>query len=220
MSEMAMLFRLRELGFTPSAVLDIGAYKGVWTQSLRQIWNNVPVLMIEADETHKSDLEALKEQILGIDYRICALSDQKGTRIFHRMSNPIKTGSSFYRENSSRPCNEIEVECQTLDDLLTDSAKQAISLVKIDTQGSEIDVINGGMSFLGNVSAIMLELSLLDYNRSAPNIVDMMNKMHQMDFVLFDMCEESRLPPNNALIQVNGLFVPRNSPYRPQGILF
>ena len=176
--------------------------------------------MIEADETHKPDLEAVKKQIPGTDYRICALSDKKGTRTFHRMSNPIKTGSSFYRENSSRPSKEIIVECQTLDDMLTDQAKKAISLVKIDTQGSEIDVINGGMSFLSNVSAIMLELSLLDYNQSAPCIVDMMNKMQELGFVLFDMCEESRLPPNNTLIQVNGLFVPRNSPYRPQGVLF
>ena len=29
MPEMAMLSRLKLLGFTPSAVLDIGAYKGV-----------------------------------------------------------------------------------------------------------------------------------------------------------------------------------------------
>lgn len=219
MTEMNMLIRLAHMGFTPTAILDIGAYKGNWTRDVRKIWAQ-PVLMIEADPIHEPDLSVVKAELPGVDYRICALSDQPGPRIFHRMSNPIKTGSSFYRENSSRPSTEISVTCQTLDTMLTDQAKSMINLVKIDTQGAEIDIINGGTTLWPNVAAIMMELSLLDYNQSAPSIAEMLQKMDALGFVLLDLAEESRLPPAQQLIQVNGLFVPRQSPLRPNGVLF
>ena len=42
----------------------------------------------------------------------------------------------------------------------------------MDTQGSEVDIINGGKETLSNAWAIHCEVPLLEYNKGSPNFSD------------------------------------------------
>ena len=53
-----------------------------------------------------------------------------------------------------------------LDDLFEDDS--VFDLIKIDTQGSELDIIIGGKNLCSHAQGILLEVSLEPYNDSAP----------------------------------------------------
>ena len=55
----------------------------------------------------------------------------------------------------------------TLDELY-DGYTATFDLVKLDTQGSEIDILNGGSHMIKNTTAIIVEVSHVEYNENAP----------------------------------------------------
>ncbi len=68
-----------------------------------------------------------------------------------------------------------------LDDLFEDSA--VFDLVKIDTQGSEKDIIQGGINLVKKASALILEVSYIEYNEGAPTAEEVTDFVKQVGFV-------------------------------------
>src|SRR5688572_18170871 len=68
------LGNMHRLGFTPSLIVDIGAYKGEWSTMAREVFPAAEILMLEAQEERIPDLERAKKLLGGkIDYRISLL---------------------------------------------------------------------------------------------------------------------------------------------------
>jgi hypothetical protein len=78
-------------------------------------------------------------------------------------------------------------------------------LIKIDVQGAELDVLAGAPDALRNASALIVEVSLVDYNTGAPLIADVMAATDREGFKCVDLCEVHRTPANFVL-QLDLLF--------------
>ena len=90
-----------------------------------------------------------------------ALSDKIGKVPFYTFDNPNGVSSLFNRE-VFRDCEErVEtvVECTTLDDLCTQLKVTTIDYLKIDTEGSELNILKGAEKMLhdGNINNIQIE---------------------------------------------------------------
>ena len=57
------LRKLKNKGFNPSKILDIGAWNGVWTRSTKEIWPNAHYTCIEAGRKHKGRLRLCANRI-------------------------------------------------------------------------------------------------------------------------------------------------------------
>ena len=97
-------FRLAQLGFRPSGILDIGAYEGSWTRTVANIFPRVPILMIEAQEDKKQALDRVRADVPLVDYALCLLGDKDGAEANF---NVMETGSSIYSENSDAPVARV-----------------------------------------------------------------------------------------------------------------
>ena len=78
-------------------------------------------------------------------------------------------------------------------------------LIKLDTQGSELDILRGGLGCLKNASLAYLELPILNYNLGSPRFGEYLDFMKQCDFVPYDICELHY--SNGVLIQADILFI-------------
>ncbi len=215
------LLKLKQLGFEPGGILDIGAYEGWFAQSVRTVFPDAYILMADAIAEKAPILDRVRTAIGNADYVISLLGahQEDGASFFvvnpGTVGNPIQTGSSKFKENTEFPTEERIIRQTTLETIV-DDAGRTFQLLKLDVQGAELEVIRGLGSRLAMVEVILMELSLVDYNRGAPLIDEVLGELKSLGFVLYDIVEEHRFLERQALFQIDGIFVRAESPYRPQ----
>jgi FkbM family methyltransferase len=187
----------------PSRVIDVGAHVGEFT---KQIYYNFPeckIVMVEANPNCEPHL-----RLLGKPYDIVALSDKEGYGNLHiEKTNLTPTGASLYKENtewySEGKYEIITVPTSTLD-IKNYFENQQIDLLKLDVQGAELDILNGGEKTLQRTQYALIETSLLEYNQNAPLIDRVVDKMKEYGFYIVDIIEYHKY--NNIIFQLDILF--------------
>lgn len=153
------------LPFHPNAILDVGANIGYWANEAAQKWPNAYLMLVEGNP---ECAQALANT--GRSYRIALLSDEeKEVTFYTRKDSPGCTGASIYRENSQFYEGEKAIPqtatTDTLDHLFPDDV---FDFIKIDVQGSELDILKGGKNLVSRARALLLEVATSDYNPGAP----------------------------------------------------
>jgi FkbM family methyltransferase len=212
---------LQALGFRPRGILDIGAFEGAFARTARHFFAQSPILMLEAQPGKEVQLKAIAAQLPDVDYRIVLLGTENRADVaFHHVNAAINSsGSSLYEEQTRYPRDTISLPMRRLDDVLAEMPGREFDLLKVDVQGAEIDVLRGGVRTLAGIVAIVIELSLLEYNKGAPLIGEVMRWLAEQGFALFDVFPVSRIP-TGALLQVDGIFLRRGSSLWPRAPFF
>jgi FkbM family methyltransferase len=200
------LARLRSLGFVPAVIYDIGAYRGGWTRAAAEVFPAAQFVLFEANRDHAGELSAS-----GHRHVIAALGGEDGgARVFHVPRAGDVTGASLYVENTSHyaaPNLQVrEVATARLDTLVAREKLPAPDLVKIDVQGAELEVLAGADATLAGTSALIIEVSLVDYNKRAPLMAEVIAAVDRIGFRCVDLCEVHRTPARFVL-QLDLLFV-------------
>lgn len=192
---------LQTLGFRPKGILDIGAFEGAFARTARHFFAQSPILMLEAQPGKEVQLKAIAAQLPDVDYRIVLLGTETRADVaFHHVNAAINSsGSSLYEEQTRYPRDTISLPMRRLDDVLAEMAGREFDLLKVDVQGAEIDVLRGGVRTLAGIVAIVIELSLLEYNKGAPLIGEVMRWLAEQGFALFDVFPVSRIPTGALL---------------------
>ena len=212
---------LQKLGFRPKGILDIGAFEGAFAGMARHFFAQSPILMLEAQPGKEVRLKAIAAQLPDVDYRIVLLgAEDRADVAFHQVNAAIdSSGSSLYDEQTGYPRETILLPMRRLDDVVAELPAREFDLLKIDVQGAEIDVLRGGLRTLAGIEAIIVELSLLEYNKGAPLIGEVMRWLGEQGFALFDVFPLARVPAG-ALLQVDGMFLRRGSSLWPRAPFF
>lgn len=174
------LYELSDMEIKPNSILDIGAHTGQFHSWAKVEWPDAKIFMVEANELHRGTLDKLA-MVNGDDYLIAALGDEEREVTFYtRSDKPHTEGNSYYKEadywDIPQLVKESKVKLQKLDNIFEDDT--VFELIKVDTQGSELDILRGGNKLVSKALAIVLEISLIEYNEGAPSakeIVDYMN---------------------------------------------
>lgn len=163
----------------PTSILDIGAAHGDFSLMMSELFELDEVTMVEANPLDAHYLEKLP-----FTYIPTALSLDGTDKIFYtNPDDPVGGGSSLYKENTdafSQP-TETVMKTKTLDSLGVTA-----DLVKIDTQGSELDIMLGGENTLKEAKYLLLELSFIEYNQGAPLIDDILAYTREKGFRMID----------------------------------
>ncbi|MGB7419099.1 MAG: FkbM family methyltransferase [Erythrobacter sp.] len=206
--------RLAARGFTPCSIVDVGAYVGNWTRMIKQIYPDAQVLMCEAQPDKLTKLEEVRKELGGVEIVSGLMGSEAGQEVrFYEM----ETGSSMFPENSDVDRCERLLITKTLDDVTV--AMPAPSLLKVDVQGAELEVLGGAARFLDQCEFVQLEVALLDYNEGAPSFLEVLTFMDQRGFVPFDIAGASR-PNGLDLVQIDLLFARAASTLRPSSFRF
>ena len=194
-------FKLKEIGFNPDNALDIGANVGVWVDTIRTVYPNLPILSIEANPNCEDQL-SLKNP----NYLITLLGSDTKEQTFHvNPDDPICTGASVFKENTEyyENSNKIILPTRTLNDI-----GGKYDLIKIDVQGGELDILKGGMDVVRKCKLLQCELSIMNYNENGAKIGDIISFLHPYGFELYDIFEMNYY--DGRLNQIDGIFVNNN----------
>lgn len=166
--------------FTPSTVLDIGGHIGEFFNLVKNTFPDAYVFIIEGNK----DCEPYLKQ-LGTKYLIKLLGKENKDVIFYKTKmDPLCTGNSIYKEVTPHFTDnrliEESVRLHTIDSIFKDET--CFDLIKIDTQGSELDILEGGKTIAKKAKGILLEVSLNTYNEGAPLYKDVVKYMEELGF--------------------------------------
>lgn len=187
---------LKELSkiYKPNSILDIGAHHGEFSKFCKSLWKDVDLLMIEGNDECDSILGNVP-----FDHCIALLSDtNKEVTLYLNPNNLECTGTSYYKERTRHYKNSIEIKknTYTLDEVVEDIDKK-YDIIKIDTQGSELDIVKGGLKTVKNCSYLIMEVPTLQYNECSPLFDEIIEYMNTIGFSDYEIIEEHKWMDEN-----------------------
>jgi len=195
---------MKRRGFTPKTIIDVGAYTGGWTTSVIKYFPEAKFIMCEAQPTKKPFLEKIKQKFPSqVEYHMGLLGAKEKDNMPYYL---METGSSVFEENSGYDREKVQLPMRTLDTLIDVNSLEAPFLLKLDVQGYEIEVLKGARTLLAKADIILLEVSILEYNKGAPLIAEVIDFMNTHGFSMFDITELKRTSGNHALFQADAFF--------------
>ena len=198
-------------GFSPKTIIDVGAYTGGWTSRVIKYFPEAKFIMCEAQPSKKPYLEKIKQQFSSqVEYHIGLLGANKKDSMPYYL---METGSSVFEENTDYDRETVQLPMLTLDTLVDVSSLEAPFLLKLDVQGYEIEVLKGANTLLAKADIVLLEVSILEYNKGAPLIAEVIGFMDAHGFSMFDITELKRTSGNHALFQADAFFCKHEHPF-------
>ena len=198
--------------FTPSVFFDLGANDPFATPSGQQVafkpfLPSTEFYLFEASAKHEAALIRSGEP-----YAIAVLGERDGDERSFYESNayPAGNGDSMYREQSRfyRPEVVIEnrVTTRSLDSLVEERGWPLPDFIKMDTQGSELDILRGGQKCLDNAKAILIECGLRQYNLGAPRVSETVAFLADAGLQMWDV-NAPAYNSRNELISFDAVFL-------------
>jgi FkbM family methyltransferase len=204
------LCHFRNLGFYPKVIYDIGACQGKWTEETESVFPDSAYYLFEANEKHTHLLKKQRHPFF-----IVLLGDQEKPSTFYATKiKEFGTGDSILRENSDvysdKNCQEIVLQMTTLSAMVQKHQLPKPDLIKIDVQGAEKLVIQGGLDIVSSAEAMILESQISQYNQGAPLAAELIRFMDSLSFQIVDVVEAA-YSQQGDLIHLDFLFLKKNS---------
>lgn len=205
----ASLELIRQKGFSPKVVLDIGGFVGAWTRMCREVWPQAAVCMFEPQPDKRAVLESLVRSMPGVTLRSELLGREAGQEVEFHLA---ESGSSSLSLLAKPHSPSIRLVTQTLSRAVAGTVFAKPDLIKVDVQGAELDVLDGGPEVLAAAEVVMLEVALVEEYAGGPLFADVVSYMAQRGFLVHDICTIFRNTASQSMNEADVIFVRCGSP--------
>lgn len=202
-------------GFMPETVIDVGAALGTFSLSCHTVFPNAQYVLVEPLEEYIPSLRKVTHAIARASYDIAVASTTGGTASLNVHHDLV--GSSLFQEmEEGTEVNGVqrEVPSVTLDHLVVEKKARPPYLLKIDVQGAELNVLLGGKTTLKGTEYVVLEVSCFEFFQHGPQFGEVVAFMESNGFVPYDIFGLQYRPLDNALSQVDVVFVKKTGRFR------
>jgi FkbM family methyltransferase len=205
------LFESRKFNF----VLDVGANSGQYALLVRSCGHRGPIISFEPlSAAHEKLAARAAADPLWTVADKAALGARAARALINVAANSV---SSSLLEMNGRHLDAAphsaygaaqEVDVLALDDCIDRYvAAGGGGLLKIDTQGYELEVLRGAHRTLsGRIDVVQTELSLVELYDGQPLMLDVCNFLKQYDFTLRHIIPGLKDPAGGRMLQLDGIF--------------
>jgi FkbM family methyltransferase len=204
---------LAQRGFSPRVVFDVGAYHGEFALTCRRLFHPAPrVHCFEPLASALVVLTALKDRGEIVLHPGLVGAKDLDTVTFHEM----ETASSVLPEHHTPLQQAVAAHrMMKLDSVIGNGVGiQPPDLLKIDTQGYEMEVLKGAVNNLPRIRAVLAEVNFLDIHRGVALMFDVTAWLAAHGLVPYDICSVIRRPLDGALWQSDFIFLHQDDPLR------
>jgi FkbM family methyltransferase len=205
--------QLKRLGFQPGSVIDVGVADG--TPELHEAFSDVFHVLIEPVPQHTAAITKILKTLNGVHIQSAAGAKSGKAKI--NVHDDELQGSSLLNEAMGP---EADGHVETVSMVQLDDLPGAIPrmqkpyLIKVDVQGAELQVLEGAREIMQDAEAIVLEVSLFEFLKGAPQLHDVVAYLKAVGFVVYDIIRGWNRPLDRALGQVDMVFVKENGRFR------
>lgn len=191
--------RATEPDFTPACIFDIGANVGQTLALIRQVYPTVPVHAFEPVSATFARLRAAAADDAAATVHRLAFAARAGRATMQARAgdtmNRIVTGPSG---NPNLPIEEVEVAAG--DAFCAARGIEEIGILKVDTEGHDLDVLAGfhGMLAARRIRYVEAECAISPHNRMHVPYMRIADYMFALGYGLFGLFPAGRHPRGYA----------------------
>jgi FkbM family methyltransferase len=189
-----------------ATVVDVGASDGRWSEVLLKRLRNARFLLIEAQMVHERALRRFCEKHPNCEFALAAAGAEVG-QVHFRADNPFGGQAS----TTKRP-DDVSVPVTTLDDEIDKRSLEGPFLLKFDTHGFELPILQGAKRTLEQTDVIVMECYNFPISADALVFYDMCNRLSEQGFRPLDLFDVLHRPTDGALWQFDIVFARETIP--------
>ena len=204
---------LKQIGFVPGSIVDVGVADG--TFEIYSVFPKTPYLLVEPMAEFETALNRIaathdvRIELVGAGSRETSMS------IIFDPSLAAMHGATLSAPDPGTPQKSARsIPVRRLDALVAKHNLAGPILIKVDTQGTEHDVVSGAEAILPMVEVIILETSFFRFEYDQPLFHETLAFMAGKGFVPYDLFGGFNRPLDGALGQIDVAFVKRDSALR------
>lgn len=199
--------KLKNNGYTPDTIIDIGACFGEFTDKMIDIYPNAKYYLFEANNHPELQKYLVRSNVSVLNTILDSKQDiVDWYQVYHK-------GDSMYKELSKDYMNILPTKKQTylLKDII-DITNMRKVLIKISCNGSEIRVLEAAGHILDITDFILLETPVFGKNNeNAPSFLEYITFMDSLGFIPYDIQNKNNV--NGFLMSCYILFINKNHPF-------
>ncbi|HYG36835.1 MAG TPA: FkbM family methyltransferase [Clostridia bacterium] len=186
------LRRLCQLGLKPDHFFDVGASTGRWSVQVAKDFPEARFDLFEPLADHvpgyREKLEAALLQHPCFLLHKVALGPESKSTLMYIPDHPVGSTALNLGPNVAKGWERWEVDMLTLDQLVLGRGMPTPQVIKIDTQGCELGILQGARQILPQVSVLFLECWLARaYGQQTPLYLEIANWLRDFGFHLWDL---------------------------------
>jgi FkbM family methyltransferase len=197
---------VKNLGFEPTYIIDVGANHGEWTRKSLIYYPNAAVTMIEPQEHLKVNVQDLLTRPNIKWITAGAGSENKVVKFTIAERDDSSTFVLSEQEAAKHGMKQIDMQLVTLNKVVADNGSKIPELIKIDAEGLDLDVIDGASDLIGKTEIILLEAAVCAHG--IDNKISLtISKMNELGYQPFDITDLNYSPRQGILWLVEIVFV-------------
>lgn len=195
-------------------IIDVGSNEGQFAKFIYGYLPSVTIYSFEPLPLCFEKLKKLKKEIHSLHPLNIALGEINGFEKFYQ--NDFSPSSSFMQMKESHVLNfpqtkkskQIDIEIQRLDDLVPSLNIVPEVMVKIDVQGYEEKVINGGIEFFKKIPKIILiEASIRELYENEISFDEIYKLFVSLGYKYQGNLYQLYSPLDGEILQVDAVFI-------------
>ncbi len=197
------LARCKAKNIAIQTVIDVGASDSRWSVDCMQYYPKANYLLIEAQDGHLEGLINFKKQYpKQVDYVLAAAGNRIGEIYF---DNAQLMGGVASEELLPQNC--IKVPVTTIDKEVKQRNLQAPYLIKLDTHGFEVPILEGAKDTLKQANLLVIEAYNFQINKHSLRFWELCAYLEQLGFLPIDMVDLMKREKDESLWQMDIFFI-------------
>ncbi len=145
---------IRDLGWTPGAIIDIGVATG--TRGLYGVWPDAPICLIEPSPAALPYMQQIAERFPNVKIYNVGASNRSGT--VEGMQHPSRAYA--YVGPGKKDWEPTSFPVMTCDEIVADAGLTGPFLYKLDTDSHEKEILEGSSRTLAQTDLCIIEVNV------------------------------------------------------------
>lgn len=183
---------LKEIGFKPKHIVDVGANRGSWTREALKYFPDCYYTLVEPQRWMRDEIKDLLGSNKKITFHAVGAGEVSGRS---KLTIHERDDSCTFRMTESeayqRGFKQIDVPVVTLNEIISGSDTSPPDIIKIDAEGLDIEVLKGASNFFGITEVFLVESGVMNksFSNDAKSVI---NFMDMKGYRLFDITDLNR----------------------------
>jgi FkbM family methyltransferase len=190
-----------------NTVIDVGASDGRWSLECMRFFPHAAYLLVEAQEAHLEGLKNFKNHNPKGDYVLAVAGATDGVVYF---DDSQLFGGQAYKEQNGQ--NLKELPQVSLDNEIDRKGLKGPFILKLDTHGFEIPILEGAQEILKNANLLIIETYNFKLTDKSLRYWEMCQYLDDLGFAPIENVDLMLRKKDHVFWQMDTFFIPKSHP--------